>query len=248
MAMQIIAQRPDKTLYRDGDKTIKVFNNTFSVPNVLNEALNIARVGESTLNIPRLHEVTKIDGKWAIVYDYIEGESIAALMEKYPERHDALLEQFVDIQIRMHRERIPLLTKLKDKMNRKIDQSDLSATMRYELHTRIESMPRHDKLCHGDYNTANIILTSDGTPYILDWAHATQGNASADVARTYLMYCLRGMEREAEQYLDFFCEKTATAHHYVRSWLPIVAASQSVKGKPEEREFLHRWANAVDFE
>ncbi len=246
MAIELIAQRPGKTIYRDGDKTVKVFDDTFSVPSVLNEALNLARVGESALHIPRLHEVTKIDGKWAIVYDHIEGESIAALMERDPARHDELLELFVDTQIRMHRERIPLLTKLKDKMNRKIDQSDLSATMRYELHTRLEDMPRHDKLCHGDYNTANIILTSDGTPYILDWSHATQGNASADVARTYLMYCLRGMEREAEQYLTLFCEKTNTARHYVKSWLPIVAASQSVKGKPEERDFLHRLANAVE--
>ncbi len=246
--MQIIAQRPEKTIYRDGDKTVKVFSNNFSVPSVLNEALNLARVGEGTLHVPKLHEVTKIDGRWAIVYDHIEGESIAELMEKYPERHDELLEMFVDIQIRMHKERIPLLTKLKDKMNRKIDQSELSATIRYELHTRLEGMPRHDKLCHGDFNTANIVLTSDGTPYILDWAHATQGNASADVARTYLMYCLRGMEAEAERYLTLFCDKTNTARSYVRTWFPIVAASQSVKGKPEEREFLFRWANVMDFE
>ncbi len=246
--IKIIAQRPGKTIYRDGDKTVKVFDNTFSVPNVLNEALNLVRVGESSLAVPKLHEVTKIDGKWAIVYDYIEGESIATLMERYPERHDELLELFVDVQINMHKERIPLLTKLKDKMNRKIDQSELSATMRYELHTRLESMPRHDKLCHGDFNVANIILTADGTPHILDWAHATQGNASADVARTYLMYFLRGQEAEAEQYLTLFCDKTRTARQYVKTWLPIVAASQSVKGKPEERELLFRWANTLDFE
>ncbi len=246
--MQLIAQRPEKTIYRDGDKTVKVFSSSFSVPSVLNEALNLARVGESSLHVPKLHEVTKIDGKWAIVYDHIEGDSIADLMVRYPERHDELLEMTVDVQIRMHRERIPLMTKLKDKMNRKIDQSELSATMRYELHTRLEGMPRHDKLCHGDFNAANIILTADGTPYILDWAHATQGNASADVARTYLMYCLRGHEEEAEMYLSLFCEKTNTARSYVKTWLPIVAASQSVKGKPEEHDFLFRIANALDFD
>ncbi len=244
----VIARPNGKTIYRDGDKTIKVFDNSFSIPNVLNEALNMARVGETSLPIPRLHEVTKIDGKWAIVYDHITGESLASLMERYPEKHDAFLEQFVDVQLRIHKERVPLLTMLKDKMNRKIDQSDLSATMRYELHTRLEGMPRHDKLCHGDFNMANIIITHDGTPYILDWAHATQGNASADVARTYMMYRLHGNTEDAEKYLHLFCEKTDTAIHYVKSWLPIVAASQSVKGKPEEREILHQWANAVDFD
>ena len=27
-------------------------------------------------------------------------------------------------------------------------------------------------------------IAENGTPYILDWSHATQGNASAEVART----------------------------------------------------------------
>ena len=35
---------------------------------------------------------------------------------------------------------------------------------------------------------------------------------------------------------------------YVQKWIPIVAASQSVKGKPEERDFLLHWANIMDYE
>jgi hypothetical protein len=34
----------------------------------------------------------------------------------------------------------------------------------------------------------------------------------------------------------------------VQKWIPIVAASQSVKGKPEERELLFRWVDVVDYE
>ncbi len=245
---QVIAKRPNKTIYRDGDKTIKVFEPSFSTADVLNEALNLARVGETSLNIPKLHEVSKIDGKWAIVYDYIDGRSLTDLMLAYPEKHEEHLNLFVDLQIQIQSQRVPLLTKLRDKMHRKIDQTDLDATARYELHTRLEGMPRHNKLCHGDYNTANIIITKDGTPYILDWSHATQGNASADVARTYLLYSLKGMREEAEQYVNLFCRKTDTAKQYVQKWLPIVAASQSVKGRPEEKEFLSQWVNVVEFE
>ena len=83
---------------------------------------------------------------------------------------------------------------------------------------------------------------------ILDWSHATQGNASADVARTYLLFCLAGKTELAEQYLSLFCKKSDTAKQYVQRWLPIVAASQSVKGKPEEREFLLKWADVVEYE
>ena len=30
--------------------------------------------------------------------------------------------------------------------------------------------------------------------------------------------------------------------------MPIVAASQTVKGNEKEREFLHSWVNVVDYE
>jgi len=48
--------------------------------------------------------------------------------------------------------------------------------------------------------------------------------------------------------MDMFCRKTDTKISYVQKWLPIVAASQSVKGNPEEKELLLSWANVVDFE
>jgi hypothetical protein len=86
------------------------------------------------------------------------------------------------------------------------------------------------------------------TPYIIDWAHATQGNASADAARTYLLFCLNGDETAAKTYLDLFCKKSDTAKQYVQKWMPIVAASQSVKGNAEERDFLNSWVNVVEYE
>ena len=246
---RIIAVRTGKTVYRDGDKVIKVFDSEYSKADILNEALNQARIEETGLNIPKVLEVTMIDGKWAIITEYIEGKTLAQLMKEEPEKLDEYLEKFVDLQIEVHSKKAPLLNKLKDKMDRKISQTDLDATTRYELHTRLEAMPKHKKVCHGDFNPSNIIIRKDdGTPFILDWAHATQGNASADVARTYLLFCLEGDREKADKYLDLFCKKSDTAKQYVQKWLPIVAASQSVKGKPEEREFLLSWVNVMDFE
>ena len=93
-----------------------------------------------------------------------------------------------------------------------------------------------------------MIITEAGEPYIIDWAHATQGNASADAARTFLTFNLSGDAETADRYLDLFCEKSGTEKRYVQKWMPIVAASQSVKGNMEERDFLLRWANVVDYE
>lgn len=245
---RVIAVRTDKTVYRDGDKAIKVFSEDYSKANVLNEALNQARIEETELNIPKISEVTTIDGKWAIVYDFIKGKTLAQIMEENPEKKDEYLEMFVELQMTVHAQKCPLLNKLKDKMNRKIGEADLDATTRYELHTRLEGMPKHNKVCHGDFNPSNIIIDENGTAFILDWSHATQGNASADVARTYLLFYLAGDIDGANKYLDLFCKKSDTAKQYIQKWLPIVAASQSVKGNPKEREFLLSWVDVVDYE
>lgn len=245
----IIAKRQDKTIYRDGNFTIKLFDETYSKADVLNEALNQSLIEtETDLKIAKIKEVTKIDGKWAIILDYIEGDTLEELMAKNPEKEDEYLELFVNLQLDMHKKTAPNLKKLKDKMNKKINLTDLDATTRYELHTRLEGMPKHNKVCHGDFNPSNIIITADGTPYIIDWAHATQGNASADVARTYLLFNLAGKTELAEKYLNLFCQKSDTAKQYVQKWIPIVAASQSVKNNPEERDFLMHWVDVVDYE
>ncbi|ABN51662.1 MAG TPA: aminoglycoside phosphotransferase [Hungateiclostridium thermocellum] len=245
---KVIAVRTDKTVYRDGDKAIKVFSSNYSKANVLNEALNQARVEETGLNIPKLLEVTKIDGKWAIVTEFIEGKTLEQLMKENPLKYDEYMNLFVDIQLEVLSKRAPLLNKLKDKMHRKISESGLDATTRYELHTRLQSMPDHNKVCHGDFNPSNIIITKDGTPYILDWSHVTQGNASADAARTYLLFWLSGDIDKAAKYLNLFCKKSDTAKQYVQKWISIVAASQLVKGREAERELLMRWIDVVDYE
>ena len=120
--------------------------------------------------------------------------------------------------------------------------------MKYDLQTRLNGMPKHNKLCHGDFNPSNVIIGEDNNAYIIDWSHAAIGNASADAARTYLLFWLEGDITGAKEYLRLFCDMTDTAMQYVQSWMPIVAASQTVKGNEKEREFLHSWIDVVEYQ
>jgi aminoglycoside phosphotransferase (APT) family kinase protein len=114
-------------------------------------------------------------------------------------------------------------------------------------------MPRHTKLCHGDFIFSNIVITKNDEAYIIDWSHASQGNASADAAQTWLILrfyqdIFHGGRNTADQYLTLFCQKSGTAWQYVEKWISIVSAAQLVKGRPEEREFLLQQANVVEYE
>lgn len=246
---KILVTRPYKVVYQDGDRIIKVFTKEHGKANVFNEALCTARVEESGLDIPPVLEVTEIDGEWALAIQYVAGETLGEKMENDPLHIETYMEQFVDAQLSMHAKKAPRLTLQKDKFARKIAslKDKIDATTRYELNTRLQSMPNHTKLCHGDFNPSNVIVREDSSMTIVDWAHATQGNASGDAAITYLEFALRN-QKKADLYLELFCKKSDTAKQYVQKWLPIAAAAQMTKGIPEEEAFLRRWTEIIDFQ
>ena len=248
--MDIIAERKTKTVYKDGDTVVKLFVKDYSKADILNEALIHSRVEENTnLNIPKLLEVKKYASRWALATEYVEGKTLTKLMEEHPEKQDEYLKLFVKLQLEVLGNTVPLLNRIKDKFRRKLTDTKLIAeNIKYELLQRLEGMKNHTKLCHGDFNPSNIIVRPNGDCYILDWSHATIGNASADAARTFLIFSLHGHAQLADKYLDLFAKESQIEKNHIQRWIPIVAATQMTKGIAEEQEFLKTWIDIVDFE
>ncbi len=243
---KILFLRSDKTVIRDGNRIIKMFSGDYSKADVLNEALNQARVEETNLKIPTVYEVTKRDGKWAIISEYIEGKTLRALMDENPEKKSEYLDYFIGLQRKIHEEKCPLLIRLRDKLRRKIAETEIEATIRYDLIDRLERMPMHYKVCHGDFNPSNVLITAEGEPYIVDWAHATQGCASADVAYSYLLLCQTDGEEFAEQYLDRYSEQSKTEKEYIKRWIPIVACANLARNRAIDRKMFSEWARVSE--
>lgn len=248
--MDIIAERKTKTVYKDGEAVVKLFVKDYSKADILNEALIHSRVEEKTrLNVPKLLEVKKYGSRWALTTEYIEGKTLTELMTEYPEKQDEYLKMFVKLQLEVLGNTVPLLNRIKDKYRRKLTETDLiDENIKYELLQRLEGMKNHTKLCHGDFNPSNIIVKPNGDCYILDWSHATVGNASADAARTFLIFSLHGNEELANKYLDLFAKESEIEKSHIQRWLPLVAATQLTKGIEEEQDFLRNWIDIVDFE
>ena len=237
----------------EGDKALKVFSPEYSKTDVLYEALNTARVEDTGLAIPKLLSVSvEEDGSWVIASEYVKGKTLAELLKEHPENADAYAEAMVDYQVEFNKRSNPLLLKLKDKLARQIKELDIHANIKYELSARLEELPKHNKLCHGDYCPDNIIVSTDENNNItditaVDWVHATQGNASADVANTYLTIKLKD-EDFTEKYIAKFCEKTNTEKRYVDKWMPIVAAARLTRKNEEEKELLESMIDICDFQ
>lgn len=247
---EIIIQRQTKTVYRAGDRIIKEFVPGYAKSAVLKEAFNQALAEEAGLNVPPLLAVEENDGCWALIIQAVDGRTMAQAMADEPEKLEEYMEQFVEIQSQIHKTACKQMARLKDKLNTQISslRGELDANIRYELHLRLEQMKPHTKVTHGDFNPTNVILGSDGKVYVIDWAHAAQGNASTDAANTYLQFALED-QKKADLYLKLFCKKNDIAMQYVQKWFPIVAAAQLTKKHGgEEKEFLMHWVDIEEFE
>ncbi len=80
----LISSRETARVYKIDNTAVKVFKKSHPVSEVLNEALNSARVEETGVNIPKLIEISKIEDEWAITTEFIEGKTVAKLMEENP--------------------------------------------------------------------------------------------------------------------------------------------------------------------
>lgn len=246
-----------KNLISDGDK-VQVFEyegkcvKLFKDPNepksvVLYEAITHSRIEETGYaRIPAFLEIRQFDDKYAIVYEFAEGRTLETLMREDPSNTDMYLKQMANIQIEINRLSSAKVSRLKDYLTRSIEGLDIiDDVKKHELLTRLGKMPPHAKLCHGDLSPDNIIVGDRGT-FVIDWMKAKQGNASADVARSYLNFCLKHRTEWAERYLKIYCERSGTDVSYIREWLPIAAAAQLKFKKPDERELLLTMIDIVD--
>ena len=77
---RVIALRNRKTIYRDGDRCVKAFDADYAKSEVIGEALNQAYAEACGLHVPKVLEVTQVEGKWAIVSEYIKGKTLSQLM------------------------------------------------------------------------------------------------------------------------------------------------------------------------
>lgn len=237
---RVIAVRNDKTVYKDGDRCVKVFNAEYDKADVLNEALNQARVEQTGLNVPKVMGVGIIDGKWAISSEYVKGKTLDYLIAENPQNKTDYLSLLVQLQKGVHQKNCPQLNPLKEKTKKKILSSGLDQKLCDNLLAKLEQVADNQGLCHGDFNPSNVIVSEEGQAYILDWSHATQGNVYLDVACTYLLLLLKNDNDGAKFYIDQYCQNDEQKQK-VLDLVPIVAGAKYLKANKNAKQIITPW-------
>ena len=228
------------------DIAYKLFHKSYSPFQVYREAMLQTMAAEAGINVPKIHGVIEVDDRLAILSDYIEGDTVAELMEENPAKKDMYLGILADTQLDLLSRAANDVRKLSQSIEQEINAlTQIDEVKRYELITLLASMPDHDKLCHGNFGPENVIIDGMDKVFILDWTAAARGNAGADMAKTYLKLTLTSGE-DAEKYIRLLCDKTGYDRQYIYEWLPLMAASfLGEKGLSEKaREALLTWMDS----
>jgi len=245
----VLLERQHKVVTKDGSSVLKIFGPEYKVSAILNEAMNEARAAETGLPVAKVIEVMKLRDHWCIRREWIEGETLADVMLKDKKHLDKYLRQFVAIQCEIFTKTSERMGNLADKLDKLISASPLPKETRYDLHLRLQTMPRGKSLCHGDFNPTNVIITPKGDWRVIDWSHVRLGDPLADVAHTYLLLWLSGYIAGAEKYMSIACETLKVKISDVQKWLPIVAAAAAAKFHDQKKlDLLTHWASVADYE
>lgn len=137
------------------------------------------------------------------------------------------------------------------KLENKIKAADaLPTSLKTALLKALESMPVGDRVCHGDFHPANVLLTEKDAR-VINWIDASRVNPLADVTRTTVI--LLGSAGSSQTPNIFIKLYIKIAHAtYLREYfrlrpggqdeyyrrLPIAAAARLTEGMPELEKWL----------
>ena len=236
----------------DEGHVLKLFHNWFEFQNIEYEFKVAQAVYDSGVKAPAVRELIQVQGRNGLIYERVTGESMLDLFQRKPWKMFTYARLLAKLHAQMHEsvfngEGIPLQRK---RLQNKISHADaLSALLKTSLLNALASLPDGNRVCHGDFHPANVLLSGNDAR-VIDWMDAARGNPLADVARTSIIFLGAAETEELPNpfvkalvkifhsiYLShYFRLRPGGTDEYIR-WLPIVAGARLDENIPE----LERW-------
>ena len=189
---EIIGEGANGLVYRiDNDTVIKVYKNPDSLDEIRNER-ELARKA-FVMGVPSAipYDVVKVGDLYGSVFELLEAESFAKLVNKDPDSIEELAAQSVEILKTIH---AILLQKgtLPDKKQEALSWVErcrpyLDSTAYEKLNKMMSEIPDSDTMLHGDYHVKNI-MRQHGENLLIDMDTLAQGHPIFEFTAIFLAY------------------------------------------------------------
>jgi uncharacterized protein (TIGR02172 family) len=230
------------------NRVIKLFQKGISESSI-NREFSVSKLVETLgLNVPKVFERRQYQGREGILYERIDGPTMTQAISQEPGNIKKFACKLAALHDVIHRKKGMGLPEQKDVLSRRIYQTDLlSVNTKKKILHHLELLPEGSQVCHGDFHTNNIIISSHGA-VIIDWMDGTCGHPLADVARTVLIYRLASIsdrvvksQRDSiiQEYLNAYIQLSNCSLQQINTWeLPVAAARLTENIPTEEKERL----------
>lgn len=228
-----IAKGNTAEIYLCDNKVVKLFKEYLPNTESLYEARKQKYAYSCGLHVPKVFEVTEIQGRQAIIMEYVEGESVGELLLNNLSKAEYFISICVSIQQKIHAISVSSdeIEPMEEMLYRQINSvHDLDEKQKGNILKKLDSITFEPRVCHGDFHPFNVIM-SNGDVNIIDWVDASSGDIRADVFRTYLLYSQNSVEL-AEMYLHMYCKKTGLLRDEIFQWAPIISAARLAESTP----------------
>ncbi|PEW02798.1 aminoglycoside phosphotransferase [Bacillus cereus] len=237
-----IAKGNTAEIYLYDDKVVKLFKEYLPVTESINEAKKQKYAYSCGLPVPNLFEVTKVQGRQAIIMEYVKGENVGDLLLNNLNEAGHYINICVNEQKKIHAICVnpDEMEPMRERLERQIKSVyNLNEKQKENILKKLDSIKFEPRLCHGDFHPYNLISSNDNVK-IIDWVDASSGDIRADVFRTYLLYAQASVEL-AEMYLHIYCRNTDLSRNEIFQWAPIIIAARfSEKVSPQNEVHLNR--------
>ena len=222
------------------------------------EARFTSAVRRLGIPVPEVRGLVQVDGRDAIVFERIGGDSMWGRMLSGGREIATLAREFAEVHRLILHAGLPAeLEGSVDRMCGKIAEAvQLSAEDRIEAQELARSFPKGAALLHGDFHPANVLIRN-GEPVVIDWFDASVGHPITDVVRSSLLIRpdegpgsplhLPGarpalLARFHEVYVGTLLDVLAVPDPDLRYWEAVIAASRLAEGaEPDDSRLAAVW-------
>ncbi|MCK1997929.1 aminoglycoside phosphotransferase family protein [Psychrobacillus psychrodurans] len=225
-------------IYLYENKIVKVFNDFLPDTESSYEANKQKFAHSCGLSVPKIFDVTTINGKQAIIMEFVKGKTIGNILSENMDQAEYYMNISIDIQRKIHMIGADSLEPMSLKLSRQIESAQqLDKRNKSALLQKMDTIIYKKRLCHGDFHMFNLIMSDNNLVTIIDWVDSSAGDIRADVYRTYLLYEQFSIEL-ADMYLRLYCQKSGLSKDDIFQWAPIIAGarlSENVSSEKNER-------------
>lgn len=182
----------------NNDQILKVYKNASLEAvkywyRVINSAINYG------ISSSKPYEIVEVDGRYGIIFDYLNGKSLGKtiaskpeLLEEYAERMGMLLKQLHTTE-----DKLDLLENVDERMQKWYDESCqrniLPDNVAEKLQNILNSIPARTTLLHGDFHEGNIIVQNNEL-LCVDLDRVGSGHPIYDLMGLYLNHDVAKMK------------------------------------------------------